>query len=372
MPRAENILLSAFLYEIFLGVRSFIQQGECFMKLKKTFVIGLAVLFSACSEGEVGHITEAAFAETTTSAVTAAGTEWEDAELMPEMFSGYAFTGNVIVSDDESGTRTVYSGDISDDGDVSAAEDFIASIEAMPHSDTSEFYDTFFNGTVASISLEKDGERYTYTERRYTENGVGVCCILRTIYGRDSFCVRFEDSGENSLYFLMTELIAKEENISESQKYPEKNDVADIVLISEYKNYAWGYQHSGSFIDMNGNVFDFDFSSDTYGGEEIDSDAELLQRLTEICSEERPQSDAFGGYTDTLREIRELADGADRDAKLISEFDCFDAGQSTVYAVTSGNRLVTVCSDGDYIVTSTDEKALEIRKLWEDMICLEE
>lgn len=343
------------------------------MKLKKTFVIGLAVLFSACSEGEVGHITEAASAETTTSAVTAAGTEWEDAELMPEMFSGYAFTGNVIVSDDESGTRTVYSGDIFDDGDVSAAENFIASIEAMPHSDTSEFYDTFFNGTVASISLEKDGERYTYTERRYTENGVGVCCILRTgIYGRDSFCVRFEDSGENSLYFLMTELIAKEENISESQKYPEKNDVADIVLISEYKNYAWGYQHSGSFIDMNGNVFDFDFSSDTYGGEEIVSDAELLQRLTEICSEERPQSDAFGGYTDTLREIRELADGADRDAKLISEFDCFDAGQSTVYAVTSGNRLVTVCSDGDYIVTSTDEKALEIRKLWEDMICLEE
>ena len=334
------------------------------MKLQKTFVIGLAVLFSACSEGKGGYVTEAA------SAVTAAGTEWEDAELMPERLSGYAFTGNVVVSDDENGTRTVYSGNISDDGDVSVAENFIARIEAMPHSDTSEFYDTFFNGTVASISLEKDGARYTYTERRYTENGVGICCILRTgIYGRDSFCVRFEDSGENSLYFLMTELIAKEENISECQKYPEKNDGADIVLISEYKNYAWGYQHSGSFIDMNGNVFDFDFSSDTYGGEEIDSDAELLQRLTEICSETSSESDAFGGHTDTLREIRKLAD---RDAKLISEFDCFDAGQSTVYAVTSGNRLVTVCSDGDYIVTSTDEKALEIRKLWEDMICLEE
>lgn len=339
------------------------------MKLKKTFVIGLAVLFSACSEGEVGHITEAASAETTTSAVTAAGTEWEDAELMPEMFSGYAFTGNVIVSDDENGTRTVYSGNISDDGDVSVAENFIARIEAMPHSDTSEFYDTFFNGTVASISLEKDGERYTYTERRYTENGVGICCILRTgIYGRDSFCVRFEDSGENSLYFLMTELIAKEENISECQKYPEKNDGADIVLISEYKNYAWGYQHSGSFIDMNGNVFDFDFSSDTYGGEEIGSDAELMNRLTEICSEGEPVSDAAAGHTDILRQIRELADGADRNARLMSRNECYDAGQSTVYAVTSENRLVTVCSDGDNAVTSTDVNAYKIQRLWEEMI----
>lgn len=344
------------------------------MKLKRTFIIGMAVLFSACTPREDISVTETA-SESVTGTLPETREVIEskaEPEVMPAMLSerdisGYAVSGSVL--DDENGARTVYSAFITGGTDISAVGGFIARIEAMPFCYTSEFYDTF-NSSSASLTLEKDGERYTYTEKSYNENGVKFCCILRRgIYGRDTFCVRFEDKGDNSLHSLMGRLIAKEENVSDREKYPEKSD---IVLISEYKNYAWGYQHSGSFIDMNGNVFDFDFSSDTYGGEEIDSDAELLQRLTEICSKERPQSDAFGGYTDTLREIRELADGADRDAKLISEFDCFDAGQSTVYAVTSGNRLVTVCSDGDYIVTSTDEKALEIRKLWEDMICLEE
>lgn len=344
------------------------------MKLQRTFIIGMAVLFSACTPREDISVTEIP-SESITETLPETREVIEskaDPEAMPAMLSerdisGYAVSGSVL--DDENGARTVYSADITDDTDISAVGEFIARIEAMPFCYTSEFYDTF-NSSSASLTIEKGGERYTYTEKSYNENGVGFCCILRRgIYGRDTFCVRFEDKGDNSLHSLMDRLIAKGENVSDREKYPEKSD---IVLIREYKNWAWGYQHSGSFVDISGNVYDFDFSTDTYGGEEIDSDAELLQRLTEICSETSPESDAFGGHTDTLREIRKLADGADRDAKLISEFDCFDAGQSTVYAVTSGNRLVTVCSDGNYVVTSTDEKALEIRKLWEDMICLEE
>lgn len=343
------------------------------MKLKKTFVIGLSVLFSACTPKEDISMTEIS-SESVTGTLPETREVIEskaEPEVMPAMLSerdisGYAVSGSVL--DDENGARTVYSAFITGGTDISAVGEFIARIEAMPFCYTSEFYDTF-NSSSASLTLEKDGERYTYTEKSYNENGVKFCCILRRgIYGRDTFCVRFEDKGDNSLHSLMGRLIAKEENVSEREKYPEKSDGADIVLIREYKNWAWGYQHSGSFVDISGNVYDFDFSTDTYGGEEIGSDSELMNRLTEICSEGEPVSDAAVGHTDILRQIRELADGADRNARLISRPDCYDAGQSTVYAVTSKNRLVTVCSDGDNAVTSTDGNAYKIQRLWEEMI----
>lgn len=340
------------------------------MKLQRTFIIGMAVLFSACTPREDISVTETA-SESVTGTLPETREVIEskaDPEAMPAMLSerdisGYAVSGSVL--DDENGARTVYSADITDDTDISAVGEFIALIEAMPFCYTSEFYDTF-NSSSASLTIEKDGERYTYTEKSYNENGIGFCCILRRgIYGRDTFCVRFEDKGDNSLHSLMDRLIAKEENVSDREKYPEKSD---IVLIREYKNWAWGYQHSGSFVDISGNVYDFDFSTDTYGGEEIGSDSELMNRLTEICSEGEPVSDAAVGHTDILRQIRELADGADRNARLMSRPDCCDAGQSTVYAVTSENRLVTVCSDGDNAVTSTDGNAYIIQRLWEEMI----
>ncbi len=343
------------------------------MKLKRTFIIGMAVLFSACTPREDISVTETA-SESVTGTLPETREVIEskaEPEVMPAMLSerdisGYAVSGSVL--DDENCARTVYSAFITGGMDISAVGEFIARIEAMPFCYTSEFYDTF-NSSSASLTLEKDGERYTYTEKSYNENGVKFCCILRRgIYGRDTFCVRFEDKGDNSLHSLMGRLIAKEENVSEREKYPEKSDGADIVLIREYKNWAWGYQHSGSFVDMSGNVYDFDFSTDTYGGEEIGSDSELMNRLTEICLEGEPVSDAAVGNTDILRQIRELADGADRNARLISRPDCYDAGQSTVYAVTSKNRLVTVCSDGDNAVTSTDGNAYKIQRLWEEMI----
>lgn len=335
------------------------------MKLQRIFIIGMAVLFSACTPGEDISVT-GTLPETREVIESKAEPEAMPAMLSERDISEYGISVSVL--DDENGARTVYSSFITDDTDIAEVGEFIARIEAMPFCYTSEFYDTF-NSSSASLTLEKDGERYTYTEKSYNENGVGFCCILRRgIYGRDTFCVRFENKGDNSLHSLMDRLIAKEENVSDREKYPEKSDGADIVLIREYKNWAWGYQHSGSFVDMSGNVYDFDFSTDTYGGEEIGSDAELMNRLTEICSEGEPVSDAAVGHTDILRQIRELADGADRNARLMSRNECFDAGQSTVYAVTSENRLVTVCSDGDNAVTSTDGNAYKIQRLWEEMI----
>lgn len=67
--------------------------------------------------------------------------------------------------------------------------------------------------------------------------------------------------------------------------------------------------------------------------------------------------------TDTLKKICELADGADRRAKMMSRSAAYDAGQHTFYAVTPYYKLVTVCSDEDSIITSNDENFLEIQGL---------
>ena len=165
----------------------------------------------------------------------------------------------------------------------------------------------------------------------------------------------------------MERLIAKEENISEREEYDVQSYRTDIALITEYINWAWGYQHSGTIIDMNGNVYSYDFGEENYNGEEIDSDEAFIAALMEICDRGEPDS-SDSSVTDTLKKIRELADGADRRAKMISESAACDAGQYTIYAVTSDYKLVTICSDGDSIITSTDENALEIQRLCSEMV----
>ena len=138
------------------------------MKLQRTFIIGMAVLFSACTPREDISVTET-LSETREVIESTADPEAMPAMLSERDISGYAVSGSVL--DDENGARTVYLADITDDTDISAVGEFIARIEAMPFCYTSEFYDTF-NSSSASLTLEKDGERYTYTEKSYNENGV--------------------------------------------------------------------------------------------------------------------------------------------------------------------------------------------------------
>lgn len=374
------------------------------MKFANAFILVGMLLFTACSassevlETETSYeasltesITEAesdvetesisetdSIAETATSTETeevtesVSETEWQNPAFLPVKLSerdisGFTVSGSIIVYDEETDTRTMYVGEITDKEEIAEVAEFIALTEALPEVDTREFYGVNIGCDVSLTLTDVLGNRYAYNEVRFTENGSEASYLLRHgVYGKDTVCVRSEGEEEYSLYALMERLIAKEENVSEREEYDVQSYRTDIALITEYRNWAWGYQHSGNVIDMSGNVYSYDFSTDTYGGEEIDSDEEFISALMEICSEGEPVA-SDSSVTDTLKKIRELADGADRKAKMLSESAACDAGQHTIYAVTSDYKLVTICSDGDSIITSTDENALEIQRLCNEM-----
>lgn len=317
--------------------------------------------------------------ETETSAETeevtesVSETEWQDPALLPVKLSerdisGYTVSGFVSVYDEETNTRTMYVGDITDEEDILAVKEFIALTEALPAVDAEKFYDVNVSCDDVYLTLtDEAGNRYAYKEARFTENGASASYLIRNSgYGKDTLCVRSEGGVEYSLYSLMERLIAKEENVSEREEYDVSDYTVDIALITEYRNWAWGYQHSGKVIDMSGNVYSYDFGAENYNGEEIDSDEKFVSALMEICSEGEPDA-SDSSVTDTLKKIRELADGADRKAKMLSESAACDAGQHTIYAVTSDYKLVIICSDGDSIITSTDENALEIQRFCGEM-----
>lgn len=351
----------------------------------ETETVSEASLMDSITEAESSVGTESisetdSITETETSAETeevtesVAETEWQNPALLPVKLSerdisGYTISGYVAVCDEETHTRTMYVGDITDEEDIAAVKAFIALTEALPEVDPEEYYDVNVSGDDVYLTLtDEAGNRYAYKEISFTENGLAAAYLIRNGgYGKDTLCVRSDDGEEYSLYSLMERLIAKEENVSERIEYDVQSYTADIVLITEYRNWAWGYQHSGQVIDMSGNVYSYDFGEENYNGEEIDSDEAFISALMEICSEGEPDSFNLGGDTDTLKKIRELADGADRKAKMISESFACDAGQDTIYAVTSDYKLVTICSDGDSIITSTDENALEIQRLCGEM-----
>lgn len=374
------------------------------MKFVRAFILVGMLLLTACSASSEVMETEASYEASLTESITEAGsdvetesisetdsitetetsteteevtesvseTEWQNPAFLPVKLSerdisGYSVSGSIIVYDEETDTRTMYVGEITDKEEIAEVAEFIALTEALPEVDTREFYGVNIGCDVSLTLTDVLGNRYAYNEVRFTENGSEASYLLRHgVYGKDTVCVRSEGEEEYSLYALMERLIAKEENVSEREEYDVQSYSTDIALITEYRNWAWGYQHSGNVIDMNGNVYSYDFGAENYNGEEIDSDEEFISALMEICSEGEPDA-SDSSITDTLKKIRELADGADRKAKMKSESYACDAGQHTIYAVTSDYKLVTICSDGDSIITSTDENALEIQRLCNEM-----
>ena len=59
--------------------------------------------------------------------------------------------------------------------------------------------------------------------------------------------------------------VAVERNTVTAQPAAPRTPEGEIVLISRYVNYAWGYDDTGVFVDSAGNVYPFDFRAQ-YGG----------------------------------------------------------------------------------------------------------
>ncbi len=136
----------------------------------------------------------------------------------------------------------------------------------------------------------------------------------------------------------------------------------DILFISMYSNYAWGFQSYGSFIDNNGNFYEFDFS----GEKAITSDKEYLDKVKEIMQNEEPKYVAFD--TDELQYLYKLLYQIDENAEFIEENVSYDAGQNSLYGVKCNSdgseKFVMINSKGDWNRTPTDKNAKELVKYY--------
>ena len=142
----------------------------------------------------------------------------------------------------------------------------------------------------------------------------------------------------------------------------EVTEKPDIVLVESYHNYAWGYQNAGAFVDLEGNIYKFDLADI----DPVCGDEEL--KVLEYRYLNGLLGDPVGTFGDVekLCEIADLADQISEDAKIKKEHRAYDAGQSTLYAVTSAHALVEIYSDGDYKRVNTDPNAKKIAKIWKN------
>lgn len=136
-----------------------------------------------------------------------------------------------------------------------------------------------------------------------------------------------------------------------------------IVLVHHSLNYASGYQDCGSFIDLNGNVYEFDFSTHSYSGSNEKHDGEFIAALEEIRDTSEP---VRAVDIKKISECYSMIADIDQSAKIKEEFIACDAGQSTLYAYDSStSSLILLYSYGDYIRELDDAKAKKTVEIYE-------
>jgi len=145
------------------------------------------------------------------------------------------------------------------------------------------------------------------------------------------------------------------------------SQISDILFVSQYTNWAEGYQNNGYFIDVYGNVFQFDFSNDATIEQSTGGKSETLNYLLEIMLNNEP---SYKVDMSSLAKCSKYVEKIDKNATISSKHNAFDAGQETLYAVISnGNQedftLLKISSTGDYVEKLEDKNAIKLSKCWD-------
>lgn len=135
----------------------------------------------------------------------------------------------------------------------------------------------------------------------------------------------------------------------------EPNERSNIAVIKSYRNYAAGYQHYGTYIDMSGCEYAFDFSD-----KEIETDLEFIEALEELDAlRDKTPVNTYDDI-DTILNMTEYADKVDPDAPIERENNGCDMGQDTLFILRSDFTLAEIYSEGDFTKVNTDEFAQKI------------
>lgn len=151
-------------------------------------------------------------------------------------------------------------------------------------------------------------------------------------------------------------------NDSESSPLPQ---TAEIFLLDRYKNYAWGYQDQGIFIDTSGAVYAYDFGRTS---NHIISDEQLLLKFDIVRDNTEP---IMTINSDTIIELYSLGTQIDSESEF--EFDpkggATDASSHTVSFCNPDTGSITVCTvDGDSRGALRDSFAQKFAKFYNKQI----
>lgn len=136
-------------------------------------------------------------------------------------------------------------------------------------------------------------------------------------------------------------------------------DPDEIVFIKSYSNFAWGHQEDGCIVTADGRVFDYDFSYEAYPEVEGYVPPTFEEKLAEVV--------AGGASTgtvdhDLLAECIDLSAQVDPNAEMTRENAACDAGETGIYAVIGGERVLLAAS-GDNLCELQDDNAKKIVRL---------
>ncbi|MBD5128851.1 MAG: hypothetical protein HDT43_02840, partial [Ruminococcaceae bacterium] len=176
-------------------------------------------------------------------------------------FEDCEFTGTAVVYEYQTRTHTKYSGALTDEASRELWE-LIAEIEStepIVFDEDDSVGGGSFNGELI-IRNDRAGRSWRISdgilyENPIVEGGTGVLVIGDKCYYPSS--VGGDNSSYNRLTELITEGISRGENIVWRETAEQSSD---IVLIDNYRNFAWGYQNSGTLVDIEGNIYEFDLT----------------------------------------------------------------------------------------------------------------
>lgn len=187
------------------------------------------------------------------------------------------------------------------------------------------------------------------------------------------------ETGDSDIFYsLIGQAIMKDENLtslgnlntqtttSEVNNQLTKEDRrSEIMLISQYTNWAEEYQNYGYFVTIYGDVYEFDFSnSDTenmFPNEKTDFLTELVNMM------EEGQISRFENVN--VSGIPYLLPEVDANGGWKNIFNANDMGQTTLYGVrpnvdNTDMEIIKLYSYGDNIDILQDANAQEICAIW--------
>lgn len=271
----------------------------------------------------------------------------------------------------ENGVYARYSGEIVDEEIKSQLWDILCRQEQMGTYQGG----SWGGGMELRLTDRRTGESFTagYTiwyETSEVEGGPACFVISGASCGTACYYPIDKDTdpeiyASNRFEALLAEGVKREENlIAQKELETDVFFTGTIVLAEVYSNWADGFDYYGTVIDLEGNVFSFDFSDDP-------DQAILWEEAGLLLYEkyENAELDHVGNVDkDMIWECWMLGDALDPDAPMPREHVAYDAGQRTLclFDMDTG-ALIPISSSGNWKSELLDENAQKIMELYQSL-----